>query len=190
MTDTRERILETTWELMENQSGKGVRMSDIAKASKLSRQAIYLHFDNRTDLLIATTEYVDQVKKVGERIQPTLQAKTGEQRLERFIEFWGGHLPEIYGIAKALLDRLSTDEAAAAAWVNRMQLVREQCDIIARDLKKDKRLAKAWTVPIAADLLFATLSVQMWEQYTQKLGWSASQYIQRMKVNTSRMLVE
>jgi len=99
---------------MENQSGKGVRMSDIAKATKLSRQAIYLHFKNRTDLLVATTEYVDQIKKVGERIQPTLQAKSGQERLERFIEFWGGHIPQIYGIAKALLDQLNTDDAAAS----------------------------------------------------------------------------
>jgi len=175
---------------MENQAGKGVRMSDIAKASKLSRQAVYLHFKNRTDLLVATTEYVDQIKQVDERIQPTLQATSGKQRLERFIEFWGGHLPEIYGIAKALLDQLSTDEAAAFVWANRMSLVREQCEIIVVELEKENVLVDAWTVSVASDLLFATLSVQMWEQYTQVNGWSASQYIQRMKINTARMLIQ
>jgi len=175
---------------MESQSGKGVRMADIAKASKLSRQAIYLHFDNRTELLIATTEYVDQIKQVDKRIQPTLQASSGQQRLERFIEFWGGHIPQIYGIAKALLDQRHTDDAAANAWENRMLLVREQCDIIVSELKKDKVLCDAWTVPIASSLLFSTLSVQAWEQYTQTQGWSASQYIKRMKVATHRMLIQ
>jgi len=174
---------------MENQSGKGVRMSDIAKATKLSRQAIYLHFENRTDLLVATTEYVDKVKRADERIQPTLEAKSGQQRLERFIEFWGGHLPEIYGIARALLDQMGTDQAAANAWDNRMLLVREQCEIIVRELKKENVLADAWTVSVASDLLFATLSVQMWEQYTQFNGWTPAQYIERMKINTTRMLI-
>jgi len=164
-------------------------MSDIAKASNLSRQAIYLHFENRTDLMIATTEYVDRVKLVHERIQPTLQAKSGQERLERFIEFWGAHLPEIYGIAKGLLDQMSNDEAAAAAWANRMALVREICETIVLDLKKDKHLVDAWSVPVAADLLFAALSVQLWEQYTQNNGWSKSQYIQRMKKSTARILI-
>jgi len=174
---------------MESQSGKGVRMSDIAKASKLSRQAIYLHFDNRTELLVATTEYVDQIKNVDQRIQPTLQAKSGQQRLERFIEFWGEHIPEIFGIAKALLDQLNTDEAAAAAWDNRMRMVRKQCDIIVHELKRDNVLLDDWTESVASDLLFATLSIQMWAQYTQTNGWSNSQYIERMKLNTARMLI-
>ncbi|MBA2782057.1 MAG: helix-turn-helix transcriptional regulator, partial [Rubrobacteraceae bacterium] len=38
---TRTRILEATWRLMEERSGQGVRMRDVAEAAGVSRQAVY-----------------------------------------------------------------------------------------------------------------------------------------------------
>jgi AcrR family transcriptional regulator len=35
-------------------------MSDIAKAAGLSRQAVYLHFPNRAELLISATKHLDE----------------------------------------------------------------------------------------------------------------------------------
>ena len=54
--DTRTKILQATRQLMEERRGLGVRMSDIAKAAGVSRQAVYLHFDSRIELLSATTK--------------------------------------------------------------------------------------------------------------------------------------
>ena len=42
--ETREKIMRATWKLLEESGGSGVRMSDIAKAAGISRQAVYLHF--------------------------------------------------------------------------------------------------------------------------------------------------
>ena len=39
-------------------------MSDVAKQAGISRQAVYLHFPSRAELLIATTRYIDQVKDI------------------------------------------------------------------------------------------------------------------------------
>lgn len=52
---TRVRILKPSY-------GKSVRMSDSAKAAGLIRQAAYLHFPTRTKLLIAATQYLDEIK--------------------------------------------------------------------------------------------------------------------------------
>ncbi|MBL4878008.1 MAG: helix-turn-helix transcriptional regulator, partial [Hyphomonas sp.] len=49
--ETREKIMRATWKLLEESGGSGVRMSDIAKAAGISRQAVYLHFPTRADLL-------------------------------------------------------------------------------------------------------------------------------------------
>ena len=62
--DTRTRILNAAWSLLESGRGAGVRMSDIAKEAGISRQALYLHFPNRADLLVATTQHVDAVKDI------------------------------------------------------------------------------------------------------------------------------
>ncbi|MCA9734998.1 helix-turn-helix transcriptional regulator, partial [candidate division KSB1 bacterium] len=67
--DTRTRILEVTWHLMEQQRGQGVRLADVAAAAGVSRQAVYLHFGSRTELMIATTAYVDEVKGLNDRLQ-------------------------------------------------------------------------------------------------------------------------
>ncbi|MGI9389771.1 MAG: TetR/AcrR family transcriptional regulator, partial [Boseongicola sp.] len=66
-SDTKLRILDTTWKLLE--SGETtVRMSDIAKAVGISRQALYLHYPSRADLLVATTRHIDSVKNVDARL--------------------------------------------------------------------------------------------------------------------------
>jgi len=75
--DTKTRILEATWLLMEQRRGQGVSMSDIAKQAGISRQALYLHFDSRVELMIATVQYVDQVKGLDERLQQFQQAQSG-----------------------------------------------------------------------------------------------------------------
>ena len=114
--DTRTRILEATVGMLEEHGGRGVRMGDIAAAAGISRQALYLHFASRTELLVATTRFVDERLDLEQRLAASRSASSGTQRLARFIEFWGSYIPEIQGVARALLLARDTDDAAAAAW--------------------------------------------------------------------------
>ena len=125
--DTRTRILEATVQTLVESGGHGVRMGDIAKETGISRQAVYLHFASRTDLLVAATRYLDEVLDVDRRLAPSRAAKTGVERLQLYIECWGNYIPEIYGVAKALMMARDTDEAAAAAWKDRMLAMRDGC---------------------------------------------------------------
>lgn len=59
---TRARILDSAVSLLESGTGGAVRISDIAKAAGISRQAVYLHFPKRSDLLIAATRFLDEKK--------------------------------------------------------------------------------------------------------------------------------
>ena len=65
---TRTRILQAALKLLEASQGQGVRMADIAKQAGVSRQAVYLHFSTRAELLIATTLYLDEVKGSDARL--------------------------------------------------------------------------------------------------------------------------
>src|SRR5437016_4280971 len=102
-SETRTRILTETWRLMEQRRGQGVRISDIAGAADVSRQAVYLHFGSRAGLLVATVRYVDEQRGLSERLQRFCAAASGPEALDAFVEFWGNYIPEIYGLAKALL---------------------------------------------------------------------------------------
>ena len=119
-----QRILKETMRLMEQQRGQEVRISDIARAAGVSRQAVYLHFNNRTELLVATVRYADEVYEVDKRLQPLQAATSGISALRAFLEFWAEYIPCIYGLARALLETRATDKAAAAAWADRMGVVR------------------------------------------------------------------
>lgn len=187
--DTRTRILLATWHLMEKQNGKNVHMSSIAKATGISRQAIYLHFASRTDLMIATMEYVDEVKGLNERMAQLESTPTAIHLLESTIEIWGNHIPEIYGLAKALLSTRDTDEATAAAWNNCMACLRDACRMTIESLEAEGSLAPEWDKLDAIEVLYMMLSIQNWEQLTIECGWSTSKYVAHMQLLTKQAFV-
>ena len=186
---TRTRILEAAWRLLESGQAEGVRMADIAREAGISRQAVYLHFPTRAELLVATTRYLDEVKNVGERLAASRSAATGVERLSAFIEAWGNYIPEIYGMAKALLAMKNTDEEAAAAWSDRMQAVRHGCEAAVDALARDGTLSPDRSAEEATDLLWTLLSVRNWEQLVHDCGWSQGHYIETMQELARRSLV-
>jgi len=189
-SETRTRILEATWRLMEERNGQGVRMRDVAEAAGVSRQAVYLHFGSRTELMVATARYGDEVRGHDERLRCYRAATAGVERLEAFVEFWGDYIPEIYGIARALLAARETDQAVAAAWDDRMGVVREACRDIIERLHRDGTLAPGWSLDEAADLLWTMLSIRNWESLTVERGWSTDRYVGRMQDLTKRAFVQ
>ncbi len=188
-TDTRKRILEATWQLMEQRQWQGVRVSDIAEAVGISRQAVYLHFASRTELMIATVIYVDEVTGLTERLKAFEKASTGIELLEVCVEVWGSSIPEIYGIAKALLSARDTDEASKAAWNDRMACLRNVCQEIIDGLEREGRLSPQWSRDDAIEMMFTVLSINNWEYFTIECGWSNERYIDRMQTALKQTFV-
>ena len=189
IVETRTRILDATVRMLEEQRGKGVRMGDIAKAAGISRQAVYLHFASRTELLIAATRYQDEKLDVDRRLAPSRAAKSGVERLALYIECWGNYIPDIYGVAKGLLVAQDTDEAAAAAWNDRMLAMRDGCRAAIEALHSDGNLAPEWTPNRATDVLWTMLLVPNWENLTGECGWSTKEYVRWMKTVADRTFV-
>ncbi|MEM9206319.1 MAG: TetR/AcrR family transcriptional regulator [Pseudomonadota bacterium] len=178
--DTRKRILDTTWKLLETEPEKAVRMADIAKAAGLTRQALYLHFPKRSDLMIATVRHLDEVYDVDTRLIPSRTASSGRERLAAFIEAWGNYIPLIYGVAKALMAMKDTDADVNAAWTDRMTAVRHGCAAAVNAIEVDGALPRSLTPDEATDILWALLSISTWEQLTQTSGWSQDAYLKHM----------
>ncbi len=164
-------------------------MSDIAKAAGVSRQALYLHFPTRAELLVETTRYLDVIKNVGARLIPSRTAASGVARLDAFIEAWGGYIPEIYAGAKTLLALQDTDEAAALVWADRMRALREGCVAAVEALDQDGVLTTEHTVETATDILYTLISVRTWETLTRDRGWSQQRYIDTTKQLAHKILV-
>jgi len=187
---TRKRILEKTWHLMEKRKGQGVNISDIARAAGISRQAVYLHFGSRAELLVATVRYVDEVNRLEERLQSLRTAVGAIETLDAYLEFWGNYIPEIYGLAKALLAIRETDRDAAAAWNDRMDALRQGWCSALDCLVREGLLAPEWDLERAADTASAITSIPVWENLTVEQGWSTDEYIIYMKRILKKILIK
>ena len=165
-------------------------MRDIAQAAGISRQAVYLHFASRAELLVAATRYLDEILDVDRRLAPSRAAKSGVERLALYIECWGHYIPEIYGVAKALLLAQDTDEAAATAWSDRMWAMRDGCRAAIDALHSDGNLAPQWTPKIATDMLWTMLLVPNWENLPIECDWSTEEYVRWMKFVAERTFVK
>jgi AcrR family transcriptional regulator len=188
-SDTRERILLTTWKLMEQRRGQGVRLEDVAHEARVSRQAVYLHFHSRSDLLIATARYLDERLELSKRIKEACAMDNGKLGIDAFVAFWASYIPEIYGLAKALLMARETDDAAAAAWTDRMQALYEGCKYVVQTAATQDMLDPTWTIETAADFFWAALAIPIWEHLTIERGWSQDQYCERMQRVIKRALL-
>ena len=186
--NTKSRILDVTWNLLEN-GDKTVRMSDIAKAAGISRQALYLHFPNRAELLVATTRHIDVVKNVDARLERSRSATSGVERLHAFIEGWGGYIPQIHGMSVALRAMRSSDKEAAAAWNDRMKAVRHGCEAAVQAISLDGSLTRDLTEDAATDLLWTLLSVENWERLVKDCGWTQSAYEKTIKQTAEAALL-
>ena len=177
---TRTRILKAAWDLLESNPGVAARMSDIAKKAGVSRQALYLHFPNRTELFVATTKYMDEIYCVDEKLAPSRAATTGEDRLEAYVTAWAAYVPKIFGIAKTLIVMAETDDDAARAWSERMQDMREGCAAAVAALARDGALSSDYSETEATDLLWTLMSLQTWESLVVKCGWDQARYRDRI----------
>lgn len=189
-TDTKNRILQASYELMEQNQGLNVSMSNIAKAAKVSRQAVYLHFASRAELMIATTQYVDRLKGLRGRLERIQETENGIDNIQACVEVWGNYIPEIYGVAKAMLMTRDTDEAMAAAWENCMGSVRSFCKEAIIALNNDDQLNTDWSLETAIDLFWTMMSVQNWEQLTLERGWSNEKYIANMHILVAHTFIK
>ena len=189
ISETRKKILDASVAMLKERGGKGVRMGDIAKAAGVSRQAVYLHFASRAELLVATTRHLDEMLDVDARLEPSRSAADGERRLALYIECWGQYIPEIYSVAKAIMLDKESDEAAAAAWDDRMLAMRDGCRAAIEMLHQDGRLSAEWSIDGAIDALWTLLMIPNWENLTQTCQLSNDDYIKQMQLIARRCFV-
>jgi AcrR family transcriptional regulator len=63
----------------------GFTMAQIAKKAKVSRQALYLHFADRAQLLDALVRYADEKRGLTSAIQHIVDAPTAREALGRMV---------------------------------------------------------------------------------------------------------
>jgi AcrR family transcriptional regulator len=181
--ETRRRILQATWELIE-EVGPRIRLIDAADRAGVSRQAVYLHFGDRAGLLLALVQYMPETLGFQELLARVFNAPTGAESLERAVELHSTYTAKIDSVAQVLEAAQYQDEDLGAAWRNRMDASRAAHRAIIRRIADEGQLADGWTVDTAGDLFYTVTMNGPWRELTRALGWTPKQYAE----NITRLL--
>ena len=181
--ETRHRILQATWELIEER-GSGVRLVDAAERAGVSRQTVYLHFGDRAGLLLALVQYMPESLGFQQLLAHVFDAPTGAEALERAVELHSSYHSKIDSVAQVLEAAQYQDEDLGAAWRNRMDASRAAHRAIIERIADEGHLADGWTVETAGDLFYTVTMNGPWRELTRGLGWTSKQYAE----NITRLL--
>jgi len=172
---TRERILRAARELLED-IGTAVTMGRVAQRAGVSRQALYLHFADRTDLILEVSRLVDVSSRTPERQSRVDEAPTARDALREAIALQAAIKPELHAAATALDVLRRTDPAVEAAWQEREQARLARCEAVVARLRDEDLLAAHLDAGTAAQLLWAITSQRVWEYLAVDRGWSTQRY--------------
>jgi AcrR family transcriptional regulator len=188
--DTRQRIVNVTARWLERHPGQQLTMSTIAGECGLSRQAIYLHFADRTELMLEVSRQADAAARTPERQRRIDNAQSGREALRESVSVQAEIKPQLRGIATALDVLRRSDAAAATAWEEREHARLRRCRAVVRRLHKENELALRYSVDDAAQLLWAVTSQRVWDDLVIDQNWTQTKYRTRLTQLVEDALLE
>jgi len=187
-TDTRLAILKAARALLEERGYFGVGLEDIAAAAGVSRQAIYLHFKSKSNLLLELARHIDESQGLPALIGQFRSAPTSLEAMDRFIHVVATYGPKVLRIALVMDGARQSDSDALAAWRDRMMSRLGGMRWIIEWIAKDGLLAPGWTVEEAAEWWWALGSPPVQELLTRVRGWTDEQYEAAMRASVRATL--
>jgi AcrR family transcriptional regulator len=186
--DTRERILVTTRALVAER-GANLKLGEVADRAGVSRQAVYLHFGDRTGLLLALVQHMDQSLALNQSLTHVFQAQSGIEVIARTMALHSEFSAAIDPVALILEAAQYEDEALGAAWRDRMRFRHQVHRKIVERIAELGDLADTWTRDAAADLFYAVTLPGTWRELTREHGWTRDRYVDLMTTMLSRALL-
>lgn len=174
------RILEAALSLITRRGGADVTMEEIAKAARLSRQALYLNFSDRADLLVALVRHVDEKRGLDKEIRTIIEAPTGIAAMRAMVSLQARMNPGVWAVARTVDAVRRTDPDAERSWQDRLQNRLDGCRRIVHRLRDEGSLGSGLDPATATDLLWTITSLRTWEDLVLQRGWSARQYEDRI----------
>ena len=180
------RILDAALALISKRGDANVTMAQIAKAARVSRQAVYFHFADRADLMVALARHLDETLGIPAEIQRLVNMASGAEMVEQQVSLQARINPTLWAVARALDAVRRTDTAAERAWQDRLDHRLAGARGIVERLQSEGNLRPGLDPKAAADLLWTLTSLRMWEDLVLQRGWSAQKYHEQV----TRLLLE
>lgn len=170
--DTRTRILEHGAVLVQRDGVAAVRIADVAAAAGVSRQAVYLHFPTRAELLTEILRHLDLTSPAAQAIRAAMTAEPVDAALPALVRAYARYVPDRYPLIAAVEAAALTDGAAKIAWQARLRTSRDMLEVVMRRLADAGRLRPSWSAGRAAEWLVGRMYPSAWNHLVRELGWS------------------
>src|ERR687886_1235854 len=177
---TRAALLAAARSVLEEYGSPQLTMAAVAERAGVTRRAVYLHFDSRSELVGALFDYVAETEGLEASLQRVRPAPDAVAALDAWARHEASYHARILGVARAL-EHVGRDDPDAAAW--RERIARHQltdCRLLAERLADEYHLAPGWTVDSATDMLWALISTEPLERLLVDRGWPPQQYAERL----------
>jgi len=172
--DTRSRILDAALAKVREKQGAGLTMAEVAAGAGVSRQAVYLHFADRTALLAALVRHVDEARAA--KVAAIAHAPSARAAVAAMVALQAADNPALWPLTRIFDSLRYGDPAVEAVWQNRQTCRLQLCRAIAQRFQEEGALAPHLSLDTAADLLGSLASLRLWEDLVVGRGWSAERY--------------
>ena len=170
------RILDAALALITKRGDAHVTMAQIARAARVSRQAVYLHFADRAELMVALARHLDAELGLPAEIRRIIDAASGAEQVEAMVSLQARTNPSLWAVARAVDAVRRTDPAADRAWQDRLDARLAGCRHIVARLESEANLQAGLDASSAADILWTITSLRTWEDLVLVRGWSPQKY--------------
>jgi AcrR family transcriptional regulator len=178
--ETRRRLLDSALHLLTKKGYFGVGLEEVAREANVSRQALYLHFKSKAELLVAVARHLDEQVRTPEIVGRLATASNPIEAIELGVVAFAAIEPQIYEAAAMLHSVRKQEEAAEAAWQDRMAYRRGNTRRVIEWLEREGQLAAGWSVDEAIDFAMAVLSPFTYELLILERGWPVDRFVHHL----------
>jgi AcrR family transcriptional regulator len=176
--ETRERLLDAAWTEATERGVDALTLAAVAAQAGVSRQAVYLHFQNRSTLLVEMTRRRDRTsgfagRLVAARQHPPLLA------FRRTLEEWYTYLPTVLSVARSLEAAALVGADGTEAYLDRMRDWREGLRIVVAALADAHHLTDHWDVETATDWVWSAVHPTTYHHLVSERGWQPADVASR-----------
>ena len=178
VADVRTRVIETAWEMINEEGSASITLVDVAKQAGVSRQTVYVNFGSRAGLLLAMVEHSDAKSPELVRLKTRQPDATLEQFLAHIVRSWFSYIPVVFKVARALDAVRETDADARAALESRWQILRAGFLLVTAAMHRKGKLAPGWTPETATDWIYHLAHIDTWQHLVIERGWTAEKAVE------------
>jgi len=175
--DTRQRILAAARSLAE-EGRYDAGLGEIGRRAGISRQAVYLHFASKAQLLTELVTWVEEQAGLSDLLAPVRTANSGEEALHALIEAGAAFEPQAHALARVAERARYQDPTMAAILADRMQRRFDAMRTVVARIAAEGRLAPGWDIDTATAFVWALTAPSTFHLLVAERGWTPQRWAQ------------